>query len=125
MKSASRSINNNLAGDCDDFAILIAAMIESIGGDVRISFAYNQKGGHAFTEVLATDNKEDMQLVLDEVNRLYGTNSFTIYYEEDNQGRCWLNLDWFGNPQHPGGEYFPFTKRTIYYPTANPPYFEN
>jgi hypothetical protein len=125
FRSASRSINNNLAGDCDDFAILIAAMIESIGGDARISFAYNGSGGHAFTEVLATNSKEDMQLIVDEINRLYGTNSFRIYYYPDQLGRCWLNLDWFGNQRHPGGEYFNFTKRIIYYPTANPPYFEN
>jgi len=125
FRSASRSINNDLAGDCDDFAILIAAMIESIGGDARISFAYNESGGHAFTEVLATNSKEDMQLIVDEINRLYGTNSFRIYYYPDQLGRCWLNLDWFGNQRHPGGEYFNFTKRIIYYPTSNPPYFEN
>lgn len=125
FRSASRSINNDLAGDCDDFAILIAAMIESIGGDARISFAYNESGGHAFTEVLATNSKEDMQLIVDEINGIYGTNSFRIYYYPDQLGRCWLNLDWFGNQRHPGGEYFNFTKRIIYYPTSNPPYFEN
>lgn len=125
FRSASRSINNDLAGDCDDFAILIAAMIESIGGDARISFAYNESGGHAFTEVLATNSKEDMQLIVDEINGIYGTNSFRIYYYPDQYGRCWLNLDWFGNQRHPGGEYFNFTKRIIYYPTSNPPYFEN
>ncbi|MEI6880673.1 MAG: transglutaminase domain-containing protein, partial [Bacteroidota bacterium] len=68
FRSASRTINNNFAGDCDDFAILIAAMIESIGGDTRISLAYNDEGGHAFTEVLATENKENMQAIVDEIN---------------------------------------------------------
>ncbi|MBT6834477.1 MAG: DUF4339 domain-containing protein [Bacteroidetes bacterium] len=124
IRSASRSINNNLAGDCDDFAILIAAMIESIGGDARVSFAYNDEGGHAFTEVLATNSKEDMQLIVDEINYLYGTSSFRIYYYNDKKGRCWLNLDWFGEPQHPGGQYYKYDKRTIYYPSGNPPYFE-
>lgn len=124
LRSASRSINNNLSGDCDDFAILIAALIESIGGETRVSFAYNNEGGHAFTEVLATNSKEDMQSVVDKINYLYGTGSFRIHYSNDQKGRCWLNLDWFGEPQHPGGQYFKFNKRTIYYPAINSPYFE-
>ena len=109
--------------DCDDFAILLAALIESIGGHARISFAYNDEGGHAFTEVLATNSKEDMQAIVDEINSLYGTDQFEIHYYEDTDGKCWLNLDWFGQPQHPGGQYFNYTNRTIYYPTIeNPTY---
>lgn len=122
FRSASRSINNNLAGDCDDFAILMAAMIESIGGDARISLAFNDKGeGHAYTEVLACNNREEMQSIIDAINLLYGTDQFTIYYTPMTNGQCWLNLDWFGEPQHPGGQYFEFTKRTVYYPTSRPP----
>jgi predicted RNA-binding Zn-ribbon protein involved in translation (DUF1610 family) len=123
FRSASRTIKNNFSGDCDDFAILLAALIESIGGDARISFAYNDEGGHAFTEVLATNSKEDMQAIVEEINTLYGTDQFEIHYYEDTDGRCWLNLDWFGQPQHPGGQYFNYNKRTIYYPTIeNPTY---
>jgi transglutaminase-like putative cysteine protease len=43
FRSASRTIKNNFSGDCDDFAILLAALIESIGGDARVSFAYNDE----------------------------------------------------------------------------------
>jgi hypothetical protein len=40
------------AGDCDDFAILMAALVESIRGTTRIILARNNTtGGHAFTEV--------------------------------------------------------------------------
>ena len=39
------------AGDCDDFAILMSALIESIGGTTRIIIAYNKNSGHAYTEV--------------------------------------------------------------------------
>ena len=40
------------AGDCDDFAILMSALIESIGGTTRIILARNNTtGGHAYTEV--------------------------------------------------------------------------
>ncbi len=38
-------------GDCDDFSILMASLIESIGGTSRIVLAYGPNGGHAYTEV--------------------------------------------------------------------------
>ena len=39
-------------GDCDDFAILMSALIESIGGTTRVILAHNNStGGHAFAEV--------------------------------------------------------------------------
>lgn len=121
FRSASRSINNNLSGDCDDFAILMAALIESIGGDARISFAYNENDGHAFTEVLASNSEAELQTIVNDINLFYKTDQFTIHSKVDSDGKCWLNLDWFGEPQHPGGEYFNYTKRTIYYPTINTP----
>ncbi|MEI8201872.1 MAG: transglutaminase-like domain-containing protein [Bacteroidota bacterium] len=125
IRSASRTIKNGLAGDCDDFAVLMAALIESIGGDARISFAYNNDQGHAFTEILATNNRSDMQNIVEEINLLYGTDQFEIHYKFDNNGKCWLNLDWFGEPQHPGGTYFNYTKRTVYYPCVENPYYVN
>ena len=61
--------------------------------------------------------------IVDEINELYGTDQFKINYWIDDDGKCWLNLDWFGSPQHPGGQYFDYKKRTIYYPTiVNPTY---
>ena len=38
-------------GDCDDFAILLGALVESVGASSRIVFAYGPGGGHAYTEV--------------------------------------------------------------------------
>lgn len=122
FRSASRSIKNNLAGDCDDFAIVISALIESVGGSTRISLAYdNENKGHAFTEVFISDSQSDMQGIDDEIKKLYGIDQFTINYTIDEDGKCWLNLDWFSSPRIPGGEYFKYVSRTIYYPTANPP----
>jgi len=42
---------NSGQGDCDDFSILLASLIESIGGTSRIILAYGPDGGHAYTEV--------------------------------------------------------------------------
>jgi transglutaminase-like putative cysteine protease len=40
------------AGDCDDFAILMSSLVESIGGTTRIILARNNStGGHAYAEV--------------------------------------------------------------------------
>jgi len=123
-RSASRTINNKFSGDCDDFAILLSALIESIGGYTRISFAYNQQGGHAFTEVLIAKNKKEMNDVIDDINALYRTKKFKINYTIDKKGRYWINLDWFGKPQHPGGQYFEYKNRTIYYPALDNPMYE-
>jgi predicted RNA-binding Zn-ribbon protein involved in translation (DUF1610 family) len=121
VRSASRTINLNLTGDCDDFAVLIAALLEGIGGKTRISYAYNDSNGHAFTEVYAARNRKEMQTVVDNINQLYGTKQFLIHFSEDEDGSCWLNLDWFGSPRHPGGKYFDYKWRTIYYPTNDKP----
>lgn len=124
FRSASRSINNNLAGDCDDFAILMAALIESIGGTARISLAYNETSGHAFAEVLAVKDERKMQMIDEMISNYYSNNQFKVYCRTDSKGRCWLNLDWFGVPRHPGGKYFKYTEITTYYPTLKKPYFE-
>lgn len=123
FRSASRSIQNNFSGDCDDFAILIAALIESIGGEPRISTASDGNNGHAFTEVYVANTEEQMRMVAKEINNLYGTNQFEISYKKDADGKYWLNLDWFGEPRHPGGKYFDYTNRVIFYPTLEKPYF--
>jgi hypothetical protein len=123
FRSASRSINNNFCGDCDDFAILISALIESIGGRTRISTAYNDDGGHAFTEVYLTDNSDQIHTLINEIITFYNSN-FTIYYTIDN-GSYWLNLDWQGDPVHVGSDYFNFNNRTIYFPTIENPTYKH
>ena len=45
VASASESIEGNLAGDCDDFAILIASCIMAIGGDACINTGGGAQGG--------------------------------------------------------------------------------
>jgi hypothetical protein len=50
------------AGDCDDFAILMASMVESIGGTTRIILAYGPLGGHAYAEVYLGDISKDKSI---------------------------------------------------------------
>lgn len=124
FRSASRTINNNLAGDCDDFAILLSAAIESIGGKTRISLAFDEESGHAFTEVLIASNELELQNVANYISEIYNNKITTIHYTRDKQGYYWLNLDWFGNPPQPGGEYYRYLRREVYYINSKNPHYE-
>lgn len=127
FRSASRTINNNFSGDCDDYAILMAALLESIGFSTRISFAFNNElGGHAFTEVLVANNVEgssQMQNIVNWINEYYNSNQLYINWNKDNDNNFWLNLDWWGDFKYPGGSYYQWQYKTIYYPTLESPYF--
>lgn len=94
------------AGDCDDFAILMSALTESIGGTTRIILAYNDTSGHAYTEVYLgqVDKKNDH--VEDIINWLKSeSNTDKIYTHLDPKTKdVWLNLDW--SADHPGGPFW-------------------
>ena len=49
-------------GDCNDFAILMASLIQSIGGSTRILFAFDNqnKTGHAYTELYLGDKGDPL-----------------------------------------------------------------
>jgi len=91
-------------GDCDDFAILMSALIEAIGGTTRIIFAYGPTGSHAYTEVYLGDvGDPQMEEIVEWLKSEYNTNEIykDITYPE---GEVWLNLDWWAD--HPGGEVY-------------------
>src|SRR5690606_20205531 len=83
------------AGDCDDFAILMAALVESVGGTTRIILAHNNTtGGHAYAEVYLGQIGEQNSLVEDIIKWLK-SNSDTdkIYTHIDTDSKdVWLNL---------------------------------
>ncbi|WP_445205129.1 transglutaminase-like domain-containing protein [Tenuifilum sp.] len=117
---ASETIESNLCGDCDDFAILMAATLECIGGKTRINFVVNENGNaHAFTEVYLKANPDEIKEKIDYHYQnifqiLFGISSVKqINYTLDKNG-IWLNLDW--NSKYPGGPYDSYIERTIYYP---------
>jgi len=96
-----------LRGDCDDYAILMASLIESIGGGARVICAYDGSGGgHAYTEVYMTNSKTDLQKLIDNIGQRYGRTQvhYHISYDENNDPEYWLNLDWTSN--RPGGEFY-------------------
>jgi len=117
---ASRTINLGLKGDCDDFAILNAAVMESIGGKSRIITACSSKGiCHAYAEVYMDDNNGELQSITNSLGKRYGIK--TVYYHTDVNSKgnreYWLNLDW--QADNPGGEIFLDTgSYGVYYPNG-------
>lgn len=106
---ASRTIEIGLKGDCDDFAILVAALTEAVGGRARIIAAYNALDeGHAFTEVYVGDDYEDVREAAYYICERFDCE--TVWYQESENflgtKEYWINLDWWND--HPGGDFFPY-----------------
>ena len=99
-------------GDCDDFAILMAALVESIGGTTRIILARNNStGGHAYTEVylgqLGTKNSQ-VEEIINWLKQKFNTDKIYTHIDTDTKD-VWLNMDWGPDEKgnaHPGGPFF-------------------
>jgi hypothetical protein len=107
---ASETIGNGFAGDCDDFAITLAAMASAIGGRARVVIMDGARGGHAYTEVCVESTSAEMARRLRSYvrrhwdRRLGATPALTnLYFRSDDGCPVWLNLDW--NANVPGGPY--------------------
>lgn len=101
------SIENQYAGDCDDFAVTLGAMLRAIGGEVRVVFVEGARGGHAYAEVCVDAPPAE---VATKLSRYYGrawsagvSGRRAVAYRSDSACPVWLNLDW--NAPVPGGAY--------------------
>jgi len=106
---ASQTIANEYAGDCDDFAIVLSAMIEAIGGESRIVMIDGEQGGHAYAEVCVQEEAEAVARRLsvhyrNNWDRYLGRERLeNIHFRSSPSCPVWLNLDW--NARVPGGPY--------------------
>jgi hypothetical protein len=89
-----------LAGDCDDYSILMAAAIKSIGGKVRLTFIQ----GHIYPELLI-GSEADMQKMIPVIteNLFKKEIDKPLNYYKDSKGNIWINLDYTAD--YPGGSY--------------------
>ena len=90
-----------LAGDCDDYSILMAAAIKSIGGTVRLVYTK----GHIYPEILI-GNKKDLEYASTLIRRKLFTSIIRgrdIHYHKDEKGQIWMNLDYTAS--YPGGKF--------------------
>jgi len=106
-------------GDCDDFAILMSALMESIGGATRIILAHNNStGGHAYAEVyLGKSNAEDNQVedIIKWIKHEYFVNRVYVHVDTETK-EVWLNLDWGAGERgltHLGGPFFPGDRHIV------------
>ena len=121
---ASETIDAGLIGDCDDFAVLVAATIEAIGGEARVTLGFTEKGGHAYAEVFCGKGKRVKRQVRDEVNehyrawyqKLLGIRAVrTVACRGNATEGIWMNLDWWS--EYPGGPYIKGeSQRVVFYP---------
>ncbi len=108
-KKASEIIQNNLTGNDEDFAILIASSIKSMGERTRIVLGHNNSEEHTYAEVYLSNNKEKALALINELIE-FETANFSIdsqnitHYRVDGNGEYWLNLD--NSSSFPGGIYY-------------------
>ena len=90
---ARRTLALGLAGDCDDFAVLLASLFAAIGARVRILHGYTPPMGHAWTEVFLGRGFQG-ERNLNRLKTLLGSPLKTIEYHTGTDGSFWLVTDW-------------------------------
>jgi len=117
--SASRTIALGFRGDCDDFVIALAAMIESVGGKTRVVYARNSTTGHAYPEVYIGTTQEEFDAAAAYIQKRYRVGHVGCHITRGPEGpQYWLNLDWWS--KYPGGRFFADDgERTAYYPDGH------
>lgn len=99
IATAAESIEH-LSGDCDDHAVLMAASILAIGGDVRLI----RTKAHIYPELYVGDLRRMQRveyLIRSKFFKEHLTNEPLFHHVDDN-GDIWLNLDY--TRKYPGGE---------------------
>jgi len=94
-----------LAGDCDDYSILMASSVMAIGGEARIVITQS----HMYTEV-KVGHVDDLDKVSFAVRTLFPDEvaDGKIYFHETGED-LWINFDY--TAEHPGG---PFLEPELY-----------
>lgn len=97
-------------GDCDDYSIMMAACIKSIGGEVRLVRTTVKKKdgteiGHLYPEV-KFGKMEDLETIVYLIKNIFFVDESAgkpIHYFKGEKGFIWLNFDY--NDPYPGGKY--------------------
>jgi hypothetical protein len=104
---ASETIDDGLAGDCDDFATVLIAMSQAIGGRGRLVMIDGDDGGHAYAEVCIEASPEEVSQHLAAVYADAAPSErqavADIHFRSDPECPVWLGLDW--SAPTPGGPY--------------------
>lgn len=100
IATASESLMH-LSGDCDDYSILMAALIRSIGGTPRLIHTKE----HMYPEMLIENSAmlEQVIFLIKEVLFVEESKGKEVHYHIDERGQIWLNLDY--TARYPGGPF--------------------
>jgi hypothetical protein len=96
--TAKETIQDGLAGDCDDHSILMASSLMSIGAKCRLVVIE----GHMYPEMYVGD-KKDFEVIQQAVVQLFDEQKVKNIYYHENAGEYWINMDY--TARHPGGPY--------------------
>ena len=99
-----------LKGDCDDYSIMIAALVKATGGEAQLirTVIKNKDGtltGHLYPEV-KIGTKKDLETIAYLIKNkffLKESEDKAIFYYIDAEDNVWLNFDY--NEYYPGGKY--------------------
>jgi len=91
---------NLMAGDCDDYSILMASVLKSIGANVRIIWSPR----HVYPE-LYCGNKANFEKYVSAIYTFFEREigKKQIYYRLDKNGDYWINIDY--TDLYPGSVY--------------------
>jgi hypothetical protein len=92
------TIDNGMAGDCDDHTILMISALNTIGAKTRMVLTED----HVYPELYCGDKKAFMKMQSAIIDLFPQENFSGLYYREEN-GNYWINLDY--SARHPGGPY--------------------
>jgi hypothetical protein len=96
--TARETIQDGLAGDCDDHSILMANCLMSIGAKCRLVIIE----GHMYPELFVGD-KKDFEIIQQAIVQLFNDLRIKNIFYHENNGEYWINLDY--TARHPGGPY--------------------
>ncbi|MFT5600258.1 MAG: hypothetical protein ACI9N1_000492 [Flavobacteriales bacterium] len=109
--------DDKLKGDCDDYSILIAGLMTSVGGEVRLVRTEVEDGdniiGHLYPELKVGGIKDFEKIAYFLKNEMFikETENKNFYYYIDSEGYVWLNMDY--NDYYPGGKYQSLVRKSV------------
>ncbi len=119
---AAQTINDGYKGDCDDYSIVMSALLKNMGFNTRVVTAISGDYGHVYPELYIGNSTETAYGVLTYLKGRYSYAENIWYSNRELEGgelQYWLNFDWSGSNgyRHPGGVYFE-GRQVIYYPNG-------
>jgi hypothetical protein len=110
-------------GNCNDFAILMASLMDAVGYSTRIVHAVNQNSGHAYAEVYLGTNETQADDVVEWLNDYFRKDIYLHINNDPGTKDIWLNLDWQRDSMeqcYVGGPFFKADENSVVWISKKP-----